>query len=101
MTNHDWPLKATIIGLGFHGPATLFAKSYQTSKYPLLFRPQNENPVTVSWIFSIENTAWGNYLVSYELQSTHVCLTLLVSNKRLSLFKYESLTTVTKYCGKE
>ena len=48
MTNNDWPLKATITGLGFHGPQTLLAKAYQTSKYPLLFRPQNENPVAVS-----------------------------------------------------
>ena len=52
MTNHDWPLKARITGQGFHGPEMLLAKAYQTSKYPLLFRPQNENPVSVSNIKS-------------------------------------------------
>ena len=48
MTNHDWPLQAHITGNGFHGPASILAKAYQTSKYPLVFRPQNENPVSVS-----------------------------------------------------
>ncbi|XP_053397416.1 cilia- and flagella-associated protein 47-like isoform X4 [Mercenaria mercenaria] len=46
MTNHDWPLQAHITGNGFHGPSSILAKAYQTSKYPLVFRPQNENPVT-------------------------------------------------------
>ncbi|KAL4233464.1 hypothetical protein ACF0H5_008145 [Mactra antiquata] len=45
MTNHDWPLVAHISGNGFHGPSSILAKSFQTSKYPLVFRPQNENPV--------------------------------------------------------
>lgn len=48
MTNHDWPLQAQITGSGFHGPKSILAKSYQTTKYPLVFRPQNENPVAVS-----------------------------------------------------
>ncbi|KAL3884217.1 hypothetical protein ACJMK2_030436, partial [Sinanodonta woodiana] len=42
MTNHDWPLEARIEGTGFFGPPHLLAKAYQTSRYPLQFRPQNE-----------------------------------------------------------
>ncbi|XP_052808119.1 cilia- and flagella-associated protein 47-like isoform X2 [Mya arenaria] len=45
MTNNDWPLKAHITGTGFHGPRTILAKAFQTTRYPLVFRPQNENPV--------------------------------------------------------
>ncbi|XP_052240686.1 cilia- and flagella-associated protein 47-like isoform X3 [Dreissena polymorpha] len=45
MTTSDWPLKATITGTGFHGPRSILAKAFQTTKYPLVFRPQNEIPV--------------------------------------------------------
>jgi len=51
MTNNDWPLKAEITGSGFRGPRTILAKAFQTTKYPLVFRPQNENPVDVSKLF--------------------------------------------------
>lgn len=46
MTNQDWSLQAQITGAGFHGPSTILAKSFQTTKYPLVYRPQNENSVT-------------------------------------------------------
>ena len=53
MTNHDWPLVAKVTGNGFNGPRTLLAKAFQTTKYPLVFRPQNENPIAVSISYSI------------------------------------------------
>ena len=71
MTNNDWPLKATITGLGFHGPQTLLAKAYQTSKYPLLFRPQNENPVAVSRALVISKVSSLRQQI-YVLFSHHV-----------------------------
>ncbi|XP_071134806.1 cilia- and flagella-associated protein 47-like isoform X3 [Mytilus edulis] len=46
MTNHDWPLKACIEGSGFVGPPSILAKAYNTTRYPLVYRPQNEIPVT-------------------------------------------------------
>ena len=51
MTNNDWPLQAHIEGNGFHGPKSILAKAFQTTKYPLVFRPQNENPVQVKHTF--------------------------------------------------
>ena len=47
MTNHDWPLKACIEGSGFVGPPSILAKAYNTTRYPLVYRPQNEISVTV------------------------------------------------------
>lgn len=47
MTNHDWPLRAAIQGPGFFGPPMVLAKAYNTTKYPLVFKPQNETIVQV------------------------------------------------------
>ncbi|CAH1800026.1 unnamed protein product [Owenia fusiformis] len=44
-TNHDWPLKAELTGEGFYGPPTLIAKAFQTSYYPLMFRPMYEGDI--------------------------------------------------------
>lgn len=48
MTNHDWPLRAAIEGSGFFGPPMVLAKAYNTTKYPLVFKPQNEIVVQVN-----------------------------------------------------
>jgi hypothetical protein len=48
MTDNDWPLRAIIEGAGFFGPPSILAKAYQTTNYPLMFRPQNERDVAVS-----------------------------------------------------
>jgi len=47
MTNHDWPLRASITGAGFYGPPTILAKAYNPTNYPLVFKPQNEVEVEV------------------------------------------------------
>ena len=47
MTNHDWPLRAAIQGAGFFGPPMVLAKAYNSTKYPLVFKPQNETIVQV------------------------------------------------------
>lgn len=47
MTNHDWPLRAAIQGPGFFGPPMVLAKAYNTTKYPLVFKPQNETIIQV------------------------------------------------------
>ncbi|XP_077977423.1 cilia- and flagella-associated protein 47-like [Glandiceps talaboti] len=45
-TPHDWPLRASIEGYGFHGPPYLLAKAMQTSYYPLMFRPSIESYIS-------------------------------------------------------
>ena len=41
-------MEAEIEGYGFNGPDTFIAKAYQTTHYPLLFRPQFEGSIEVS-----------------------------------------------------
>ncbi|XP_021363645.1 cilia- and flagella-associated protein 47-like isoform X2 [Mizuhopecten yessoensis] len=57
MTNHDWPLKATIEGSGFYGPPTVLVKAYNPTTYPLVFKPQNE--VEVKGKLVLTNTEDG------------------------------------------
>ncbi|XP_052708553.1 cilia and flagella-associated protein 47-like isoform X1 [Crassostrea angulata] len=52
MTNHDWPLRAAIQGPGFFGPPMVLAKAYNTTKYPLVFKPQNETIVQGKLVLS-------------------------------------------------
>ncbi|ESO84826.1 hypothetical protein LOTGIDRAFT_196276 [Lottia gigantea] len=52
MTNHDWPLRAEIIGEGFSGPKSHLAKAYQTAQYPLVFKPLYETNVEGKLILS-------------------------------------------------
>lgn len=41
-------MKATVEGDGFSGPKTLVAMAFQTTDYPLIFKPQREGPVQVT-----------------------------------------------------
>ncbi|KAK3096977.1 hypothetical protein FSP39_005325 [Pinctada imbricata] len=52
MTNHDWPLKARIEGPGFFGPPLILAKAYNSTNYPLIFKPQNESLVQGKLVLS-------------------------------------------------
>ncbi|KAI0223616.1 Cilia- and flagella-associated protein 47 [Lamellibrachia satsuma] len=44
-SSHEWPMQVAIDGAGFVGPTTFVAKAFQTTNYPLMFRPQHEGHV--------------------------------------------------------
>jgi len=48
-------MRATVEGVGFSGPTTVLAKAYQTTFYPLLFRPAFEG--TVNGCLKLSNMA--------------------------------------------
>ncbi|XP_048239518.1 cilia and flagella-associated protein 47-like isoform X3 [Haliotis rufescens] len=52
MTNHDWPLRAKMSGEGFFGPPTLLAKAFQSSHYPLTFKPLYEKEIQGKLVLS-------------------------------------------------
>lgn len=44
----DWPLQASLVGAGFHGPKSIMVEALTTSCYPLKFHPQREGLVKVN-----------------------------------------------------
>ena len=46
-SSHDWAMQVAIDGAGFAGPSTIVAKAFQTTNFPLMFRPQHEGVVQV------------------------------------------------------